>query len=197
MMMKAGAIKGEAKSRAEELEQYFTPAPVAAKVLSLIPTHGRAVLDPCAGAGALLPDPNAPVARGRVFFGTDIEPQAPHIARMDWRESVEIVDASVGVLTNPPFSQAADLAEAVLARSPAFLALLLPASALGGQARARRLWAVHPPRDVFMLGRIRFEGPAIEAKLSRGEKLSGAMQDYVLAVWCGLGHATLLHWRNL
>lgn len=195
--MNAGAIKGVSKSHAEELEQYFTPPDVAAKVLSLIPSHGRAVLDPCAGAGALLPDPNDPVARGRVFFGTDIEPQAPHISRMDWRESVGLVDASVGVLTNPPFSQAADLAEAALSRSPAFLALLLPASALGGQARARRLWRAHPPRDVFLLGRVRFGGPAIEAKLARGEKLSGAMQDYILVVWCGLGHATLFHWRNL
>jgi predicted RNA methylase len=138
------------------LDAYYTPDPLARKLVGLLDVRGKRVLEPHAGGGAFV---RALVAAGahRVLAG-DINPQAPimlappamgvtlapgvNFLSVAWND----IDIVVG---NPPFSGFKEHVEHALTVAPT-VAFLLRLAVMESASCVRR-WARWPLAEVFVL----------------------------------------------
>lgn len=152
-------------------------------------------VDPCAGDGRYAEEGRK---HNPYFAAFDIAPEADTVVQRDALVDGVRIPSSHNppalAITNPPFSKLLELMFVLEAEGVGAVSLLLPFSALGGQARRDKLWVPRTPDHVAHVGRISFEGPAKDMRdayaRSQGKEPSdGAMQDYVFALW-GLGWAS-------
>lgn len=112
------------RQSADPLERYDTPAWMTRALLQHCPRlAGRSIFEPCAGAGAI-----ASVLEGEgacVVTALDIEPRHPLIGKADTLSSTAHWPRDpIGIVTNTPFSRAADLVRLAEAQGVGFLFLL-------------------------------------------------------------------------
>jgi len=131
----------------DRLERYYTPDPLAALCLSLLPWDGvRSVLEPHAGGGAFVRDLKR---RGVFWTAYDTDPTSRVIVEHD-ATLIDFLTVQVGtfdrVVGNPPFSNAEEHVERALSLSPE-CAFLMPLDRLESRRRLA-FWQTFPARRV-------------------------------------------------
>ena len=179
----------------DPLERWYTPASVVdrhvAEVLHMIDYHpgdNVTFFDPTAGDGrygrSLL---RAGVSQSWLVE-TDISPGHERVTPLGFEDAIAGVAASHEVapsvlITNPPFSHAVDIVERALGAGVSCVSLLLPLNFLERTKTRKRLLTQNPPTAVLHIGRVRFEGPALERVLITSPHAKGASQCYMFASW--------------
>lgn len=173
-MIAGSAIRAK---NGDPLERWYTPPHVAEHHLRLLREWCPIlkIIDPFAGGGAY----------GNAARRLDLD--------LVWESDLErgcgfddpqIPYADAAVISNPPFSRAAESLDHAFANGARFVSYLLPMSFLDPYVIGRRRWTLeHPPTHEARIGRIKFGGPAREAMIARTGKEPGAMQQYVIATW--------------
>jgi hypothetical protein len=190
----------------DKLERYWTPLHVAeahVRHASMLrrretecPNYRAIFVDPFAGGDVYY---NAAV-RATLFMGSvvgDIDhAHRPH--RRHWRDTLAAAaDSAEGedlfLVTNPAFTQAPDVIRTIWFERKwhdAIVSFLLPASFLEAveskskPAQGRKdILTYMCPIDVTYVGRIEFEGPAIDARKALGLRVAKAAMQYAFVTW--------------
>jgi hypothetical protein len=161
-----------------ELDRYYTPDPLAAALVTLLPIRPLSVvIEPSVGGGAWVRAVRAHQP-GATIVGVDLDPAARGLDLVDhahvgsWPDIADdVVRVAVGsrpfwVVGNPPYSEALEHVEAALPHADG-VAFLLRLAFLEGVARFERLWSHgHGTRlsDVYVLAdRPSFTGSGTDA----------------------------------
>lgn len=193
----------------DPLDRYYTPPEVAAAVVAEIVApvmrHRPPVtaLEPSVGGGVWARALAATFPEVATH-GVDADPDAAGLddVLVPFAMTLEDFAARHGeraaydlVIGNPPYLLAEEHVRHALALAAegAPVVFVLRVGFLGGQDRMRQLYAEHPPKEVWMLGRIAFEGPGTERLTDN----ACASYDHVAIVWeRGWRGSTALRWLD-
>lgn len=165
---------------------YVDPAFCTELLLGAV-KFGGSIWDPCAGQGTIV---DACTAAGLRAFGTDISPEAPHIAELDFL--AEHRGAADNIVFNPPYKEAEKFIRRALVLARSRVAVLLQQQFPYSQARYQ-LFTEHPPEQILFLSSRPSMPPG--HLLRDGMAQKGGKVDYLWIVW-DRGHrgATTCGW---
>lgn len=139
-----------------KFDQYFTPAPATAVLLSYVDIHG-AIFEPCVGDGAIAKQ----LATKGVVNSNDIDPAM----EANWHEDAaralfwaKFKDRYHWVVSNPPFNRAAEIVQGAHYAATEGIAMLLRLSFLEPCENRAEFLALAPPDLLLVLPRISFTG---------------------------------------
>lgn len=143
-----------------KLDQYFTPTHAVEELIKRLPlAPGDRVLEPCSGEGAIAV---ALIAHGCLVRTNDIDPQQPADEHFDAAQSRfwEGIkwDCPDWIITNPPFSHAAQIIPFAYEHARTGIAMLLRYSYLEPCEDRGEWLALNPPTGLISVPRISFTG---------------------------------------
>jgi hypothetical protein len=155
----------------------------------LEPKHGDIVCDPFAGDGRYVR--RAMELFGCEGYGGDLAPTAKDIPKQPWERTLTHLfeeDRDTYIITNPAFTEGARMLQRWVVEAEkrdrlSVLSMLVPVSFLEATAKRRHLFRDAPPSIVALVGRIQFEGPAIEARIDAGLRVGKAAMQYAYCTW--------------
>lgn len=143
------------------LEQYWTDKLSVAELVKAVHIpEWSVVLEPCAGTKNIVTYMKDYDVQAK-FYTNDIDPEMPTQLHKDatkrsfWEQFIGAVEQPDWVITNPPFSQAPDIAEFSIHYAVEGVALLLPINFMEG-VQDRTFLVNHPPNGLVVLPRYSF-----------------------------------------